>query len=334
MAEPAALDDLYYFAMVVQHGGFAAAGRVLEVPKSRLSRHVNALEQRLGVRLLQRSTRRFVVTEVGEDLYRHCQAMLAEAEAAFEVVEQARAEPRGTLKVACPIALASANLAPILPEFLQRYPKVRIDLHVANRRVDVLGERFDAALRVRTRPTGEDGLVMRTFANSCELLVASPGYLDRAGVPADPAALSTHATLSFEPGERHAWELHRGEEVVQVEHQPRLVCHNFPVLLTAAVAGQGIALLPQSVAAAALEDGRLRHVLPEWTLPLGVLHVVFPSRRGLLPAVRAFIDFLVDRLPSTLHRSELDLAQPRCQDAPAAPARRSGKQPAKASRRT
>jgi len=306
--DPAApLDDLYYFAMVVEHGGFAAAGRALGVPKSRLSRHVNALEQRLGVRLLQRSTRRFVVTPVGEDLFRHCQAMLAEAQAAFEVVEQARAEPRGTLRVACPIALASANLSPILPEFLARYPKVRLELVVENRRVDVIGERFDAALRVRTRPSGEDGLVMRSFASFGEVLVASPAYLERAGRPTDARELSRHATLSFEPGERQHWTLHRGEdEVVEVEHTPRIICHNFPVLVAAATAGLGITLLPESVARAGLAQGTLEQVLPEWTLPLGILHVVFPSRRGMLPAVRAFIDFLVERLPSTLPLPETE----------------------------
>ena len=295
------LDDLYYYAMVVQHGGFAAAGRALGVPKSRLSRHVNALEARLGVRLLQRSTRRFVVTDVGEDLYRHCRAMLAEADAALEVVEQARAEPRGTLKIACPIALASANLAPILPDFLARYPQVRLDLQVSNRRVDVLGERFDAALRVRTRPSGEDGLVMRSFAELCELLVASPGYLECAGRPQAPEDLAAHATLSFDAAERQVWELQRGgSAAARVEIAPRLACHNFPVLLAATLAGQGIALLPESVVRAGLADGRLQHVLPDWSLPLGVLHVVFPSRRGLLPAVRAFIDFLVEQLPATL----------------------------------
>lgn len=306
MTSPGApLEDLYYFAMVVEHGGFAAAGRALEVPKSRLSRHVNALEQRLGVRLLQRSTRRFVVTELGRDLYRHCQAMLAEAQAAVDVVEQARAEPRGTLRVACPIALATANLAPILPEFLQRYPGVRLELTVENRRVDVIGERFDAALRVRTRPSGEDGLVMRRFASASEVLVASPAYLDRAGRPQLPAELAEHATLSFAPGEHQSWTLQRGAgEVAEVGHVPRLVCHNFPVLLAAAIAGQGIGLLPGSVAHAPLADGRLEQVLPDWSLPLGILHVVFPSRRGLLPAVRAFIDFLVERLPSTLHLPE------------------------------
>ena len=225
--------------------------------------------------------------------------MLDEADAALEVVEQARAEPRGTLRIACPIALASANLAPILPEFLARHPRLRIDLQVTNRRVDVLAERFDAALRVRTRPTGEDGLVMRTFAQACELLVASPGYLSLHGAPREPQELATHATLSFDGSERQAWELQRdGKGAIRVEISPRLVCHNFPVLLAAAVAGQGIALLPESVVAAALADGRLQQVLPQWSLPLGILHVVFPSRRGLLPAVRAFIDFLVERLPT------------------------------------
>ena len=297
----ASLDDLYYYAMVVKHGGFAAAGRELGVPKSRLSRHVNRLEERLGVRLLQRSTRRFVVTDTGENLYRHCQAMLAEAESAFEVVEQAQSEPRGLLRVACPIALASTQLAPLIPRFLRRYPKVRLDLHVDNRRIDVLAERFDAALRVRTEPSGEDGLVMRRFAELCELLVASPDYLEQTGQPAHPDDLRRLSTLRFAPGETQHWTLNgpNGQQV-DIEHAPRLLSHNFPVLRQAALDDLGIALLPASVIEADLASGRLVHVLPDWRLPQGVLHVVFPSRRGLLPAVRAFIDFLVDELPPML----------------------------------
>ena len=300
----ASLDDLYYYAMVVKHGGFAAAGRELGVPKSRLSRHVNRLEERLGVRLLQRSTRRFVVTDTGENLYRHCQAMLAEAESAFEVVEQAQSEPRGLLRVACPIALASTQLAPLIPRFLRRYPKVRLDLHVDNRRIDVLAERFDAALRVRTEPSGEDGLVMRRFAELCELLVASPDYLEQTGQPAHPDDLRRLSTLSFAPGETQHWTLNgpNGQQV-DIEHAPRLLSHNFPVLRQAALDDLGIALLPASVIEADLASGRLVHVLPDWRLPQGVLHVVFPSRRGLLPAVRAFIDFLVDELPPMLQGS-------------------------------
>ncbi|MCB1560832.1 MAG: LysR family transcriptional regulator [Xanthomonadales bacterium] len=295
------LDDLYYYAMVVKHGGFAAAGRALGVPKSRLSRHVNRLEERLGVRLLQRSTRRFVVTDTGENLYRHCLAMLAEAESAFEVVEQAQSEPRGLLRVACPIALASTQLAPLIPKFLQRYPKVRLDLHVSNRRVDVLGERFDAALRVRSQPSGEDGLVMRRFAELCELLVASPEYLALHGNPEHPDDLRQHETLSFAPGETQHWQLNGPDgQQFDVEHQPRLLSHNFPLLRQATLDGLGIALLPASVIQTDLAEGRLRHVMPDWRLPQGVLHVVFPSRRGLLPSVRAFIDFLVEEMPPML----------------------------------
>lgn len=304
------LDDLYYYAMVVQHGGFAAAGRALGVPKSRLSRHVNGLETRLGVRLLQRSTRRFVVTDVGENLYRHCLAMLAEAEAAIDVVAQAYAEPQGLIRVACPIAVASNTLAPLLPEFMTAFPKVRIEMHVDNRRVDVLGERFDVAIRVRSQPSGEDGLVMRRFAELSELLVANPTYLDAAGRPQTPADLAAHPTLSFDMSPERVWELSGpAGETCRVVHEPRLVCHNFPVLLAAALSGQGIALLPETVARAALEKGHLERVLPQWRLPQGILHVVFPSRRGVLPAVRAFIDFLAERMPVAATQSDGRAAQ-------------------------
>lgn len=296
---PTRLDDLYYYAMVVRHGGFAAAGRALGVPKSRLSRHVNTLEEQLGVRLLQRSTRRFVVTDTGQQLFRHCEAMLAQAEAALEVVETARSEPRGRIRVACPVAVAENMLAPVLPGFLARHPQVRVDLVVSNRRVDLLGEGFDAALRVRTAPSGEDGVVMRSFAELCELLVASPAYLAAAGVPEVPADLAAHQILAFDAErERHAWQLRSADgSESRVELQPRLCCHSFPVLLQSALAGLGIALLPESTVRAALARGDLLPVLPGWSLPQGIFHVVFPHRRGLLPAVRAFIDFLVDTMP-------------------------------------
>jgi DNA-binding transcriptional LysR family regulator len=302
MIPAASLDDLYYYAMVVDHGGFAAAGRALDVPKSRLSRHIDTLEARLGVRLLQRSTRRFAVTDVGRDLHRHAQAMLAEAEAAFDAVAAATSEPRGTIRVACPIAVATSMLAEVLPQFMTRYPKVRIDLEVDNRRVDLIAEGFDAALRVRTQPSGEDGVVMRQFAELNEVLVASPDYLARAGVPLAPADLAAHSTLSFiSARERQVWTLANAEnEQSRVEHAPRLCCHSFPMLHTAAVSGHGIALLPESIARDALAAGTLVHVLPGWRLPQGVFHVVFPHRRGLLPAVRAFIDFLVETMPAAV----------------------------------
>jgi DNA-binding transcriptional LysR family regulator len=294
------LDEFYYFAKVVEHGGYAKAARALRIPKSRLSRHVSALESRLGVRLVNRSTRRFVVTEVGQEVFRHASAMLAEADAALEAVEFARAAPRGIVRASCPVALSQSALSIILPEFLERYPSVRVQLHVSNRRVDVLNEGFDVALRVRTQPTGEDGLIMRSFREMRELLVASPVYLERVGRPERPQQLAERETLSFAPEtETQTWELSGANgESVRVEHKPRLVCHDFVVLKTAVLKGLGIALLPESVVRTELDDGSLECVLPAWNLPLGICHVVFPTRRGLLPAVRAFIDFLAERLPA------------------------------------
>jgi len=296
------LDDFYYFAKVIEHGGYAAAGRALAIPKSRLSRHVTELEARLNVRLVNRSTRRFVVTDIGQEVYRHATAMLGEAEAAVAAVEFARAEPRGIVRMSCPVSLAQNPLAQLLPEFFARYPSIRLLVHASNRRVDVLNEGFDLALRVRTRPSGEDGLVMRSFGPARELMVASREYLERAGRPQRPEELQSHATLGFSPeADTQRWELSGPhDEIVRVEVAPRLVCHDFVVMRAAALAGTGIALLPESLVRKDLDAGRLEAVLPHWALPQGVLHVVFQGRRGLLPAVRATLDFLADRLPGTL----------------------------------
>ena len=296
------LEGFYYFTQTVDHGGFAAAARALSIPKSRLSRHVAALEGQLNVRLVNRSTRRFVVTPVGREVYRHAAAMLAEADAALEAVEFARAEPRGVLKVACPVALAQSALAPVLPEFLANFPQVRLQLEVSNRRVDVLSEGIDVALRVRTQPSGEDGLVMRVFRQFEELLVASPAYLERAGTPEEPAQLERHQTLDYGlEFERRTWDLVGPEGArATAALALRLVCHDFVVLRAAVLAGLGIARVPESVVREDLKSGALTRVLPQWNTPLGVLHVVFPSRRGLLPAVRAFIDFLAERLPAMM----------------------------------
>jgi DNA-binding transcriptional LysR family regulator len=250
------------------------------------------------VRLVNRSTRRFMVTEVGQEVRRHALAMLAEADAAVEAVEFARAEPRGVIRVSCPVALAQTEMAKLMPEFLGRYPSVRVLLLATNRRVDVLNEGVDVAFRVRSTPTGEDDLVMRRFGQSRHVLVAAKSYLDARGRPRRPEELVQHATLSFEPeSDRQTWELTDSTGAsVRIEHSPRLVCHDFPLVRAAALAGLGIALLPENVVVEDLKSGSLEPVLPGWTLPLGIVHVVFPTRRGLLPSVRAFIDFMAERM--------------------------------------
>lgn len=293
------LNDLYFFAAVVEQGGFSAAGRALGVPKSRLSKRIAQLEERLGVRLLQRTTRRFVVTEVGERFYGHCRAVLEEAQAAQDAVDELRTEPRGSVRVSCPVSLVQSLLGPMLPDFLAMYPKVQVRLLSSNRRVDIIGEGFDVAIRVRDKLDTDATMVLRSFGGSRALLVASPEFLARAGRPSKPADLANFAALSMSEHDGvQVWDLvdatGRRESV---EVQPRLVTGDFNALLDAALQGTGIALLPEEFGAVGIASGKLEWVLQDWSTAEGILHFLYPSRRGLLPAVRAFVDFLAERLP-------------------------------------
>ena len=301
------LNDLNYFALVVEHGGFAAAERATGIPKSRLSRRISQLESELGVRLLQRSTRRFAVTDVGQGVYRHAQSMLAEAQAAREVVDRLSAEPRGVVRASVPVNIAQQLMPKLLPDFLARYPQVRVQMHISNRRVDLINEGFDLAIRVRSKFDDDGSLIMRSFGQIQELLVASPRYLDGAGRPNEPEDLTEHTTMTMAEDEvRQRWELQRNGETRRIELKPRISGFDFPMLMTLARQGLGITMLPETVCADAVHRGELEVVLPEWRLPQGTAHAVFASRRGLLPAVRVFIDHLAENLPRLLEQSSLN----------------------------
>lgn len=294
------LNDLYFFAAVVDHGGFSAAGRALGVPKSRLSKRVAQLEERLGVRLLQRTTRRFVVTEVGERFVTHCRAVLEEAQAAQDAVDELRAEPRGVVRLSCPVSLTQTVLAHVLPDFLLQYPKMQVRVTSSDRRVDVIGEGFDLAIRVRNKLDTDANLVVRSFGHGRTLLVANPALLDSLGRPAKPTELARLPALSMREHEgAQVWELiDASGKAVSVEVQARLVTGDFALLLEAARRGMGVALLPEFVCAPAIAQGDLEVVLPQWSVPEGIMHFVYPSRRGMLPGVRALVDYLAERLPA------------------------------------
>ncbi|QNK01018.1 LysR substrate-binding domain-containing protein [Dyella telluris] len=299
------LNDLYFFAAVVEHGGFSSAGRALGIPKSRLSKRIAQLEERLGVRLLQRTTRRFVVTEVGERFYGHCRAVLEEARAAQEAVEEVRSEPRGVVRVSCPVSLVQTVVGHILPDFLALHPKMQVRLHATDRRVDLIGEGFDIAIRVRSKLDTDATLVVRTFGQSTVLLVASPELLNRYGRPSEPSGVSQLPSLSNHEHEgAQSWELldKQGERVI-VDIQPRLICGDFNALLQSCKSGIGVALLPEFVCGPAISRGELEVVLPDWSVPQGTMHFVYPSRRGLLPGVRAFVDFLAEKLPGAVREN-------------------------------
>ena len=291
------LNDLYYFVHVVDQGGFSAASRSLGIPKSRLSRRIADLEARLNTRLLQRSTRQVSVTELGQRYYEHCRAMLVEADAAQHMIDHYHTAPRGIIKVSCPIGLLGFHVADMLADFMTLHPDVCVHLDATNRRVDLLAEGVDVAIRVRPLPLEDSDLVMRVLSDRGQRLVASPALLATHGTPTSPEDLAHFPSLSRStPHEPQQWHLRcpNGEALV-VTHQPRYITTDMQALLKAALAGVGIVQLPVLMLERYLETGELVAVLPQYPPRREVIHLVFPSRRGLLPSVRALIDFLAAR---------------------------------------
>lgn len=290
------LNDLYYFVHVVEHGGFAPAAAALGEPKSKLSRRVARLESALGVRLLYRSTRRVTVTELGQSYYQRCRAMLIEAESAQEIIDQSRSEPCGLVRVTCPVAMLDMNVGAILADYLARYPRVDMQLEATNRRVDLLAEGVDVAIRVRPPPLEDSTLVLRVLGERRQCLVASPGLLAGAPQLTHPDQLQTLSSIGLGTSlPEYRWRLFGpdGEEAV-VDHQPRLTTRDMFAVRRAAVAGVGIAQLPTMMMGDELASGALVRVLPDWAPRREIIHAVFPARRGLLPSVRALIDTLAD----------------------------------------
>ena len=293
------LNDMLYFVEVVERGGFAAAGRALGIPKSRLSRRIAELEAQLGVRLLQRTTRKLSLTEVGAAYLRHCQAMRDAAQAAKDTVEQVQSEPRGTVRVSCPVTLSQTVLAPLMPKYLELYPEVRVEMMVVNRAVNVVEEGVDVALRVRASLEDSASMVVKRLDVTQQILLATPAYLERKGMPQSPQDLLLHDVLSMSSYEGVAhWRLRSdsGAEV-QLQPQARYVADDLMTLKLAVLGGAGVCYLPDYMCQPEIERGELVHVLPQWCFPPGIVHAVFGSRRGLTPAVRSFLDFLGEYMP-------------------------------------
>ncbi|PJI50068.1 MAG: LysR family transcriptional regulator [Pseudomonas sp.] len=288
------LNDLYYFAQVVEHGGFTPAGRALDQPKSKLSRRIAALEERLGVRLIQRSTRHFSVTEIGQVFYRHCVAMLVEAAAATEAIEQHRSEPRGVVNLSCPTALLNFWVGPMLARFMVQYPLVELHVQSTNRQVDLIQEGIDIALRVRFPPLESSDLVMKVLGESRQRVVGTPALRERLPTRPTPADVAALPTLHWGAVQReYLWQLDGPKGAsAQVRHRPRMVTDDLVALRQAALAGAGAVHIPAVVVCDDLNNGQLVNLLPDWAPRTGVVHAVFPSRRGLLPSVRTLLDFL------------------------------------------
>ncbi|MFW2045830.1 LysR substrate-binding domain-containing protein [Acinetobacter variabilis] len=292
------LDDFYCFAQVVEHGGFSAAERATDIPKSKLSRRVYNLEERLGVRLIQRSSRHFAVTDIGMNIYRHAQVMLSAAQAAHDLVDHLSTEPRGTIKVSLPVSIAQNEMAKILPDFLKKYPEIKVQMMITNRRVDIINEGFDLALRVRSSLDDDPNLVIRQFEKIEQHLFASQGYLNEFGDLKTPEQLSEHKILSMAEEHTEQFLVLQNEQQQQkkIRISPTVMGSDLNMLAQLAASGCGITLLPDNVVQQYVERGELVRVLSDWKTAHGIFHLVYPSRRGLLPAVRVFIDYLVEHL--------------------------------------
>jgi DNA-binding transcriptional LysR family regulator len=295
------LDDFYCFAQVVEHGGFSAAERATDIPKSKLSRRVYNLEERLGVRLIQRSSRHFAVTDVGMNIYRHAQVMANAAQAAHDLVDHLSTEPRGLIKISVPVSIAQNELAKILPTFLKQYPEIKIQMMISNRRVDVIHEGIDIALRVRANLDDDPNLVIRQFECIEQHLFASQSYLNEFGELKQPEDLLQHKFLSMSADHTEQMIVLQNvdQEQRKLKIQPTVLGSDLIMLSQLAAAGTGITLLPDNVVQQWVKRGELVRVLPEWKAAHGIFHMVYPSRRGLLPAVRIFIDYLVEHLSMT-----------------------------------
>ena len=289
------LNDLAYFAHVAEHGGFAAAERATGIPKSKLSRRIAALEATLGVRLIQRTTRRFALTDIGQRTLQHARAMLAEAASVQALAGEQTAAPRGTVRLSCPPALLQLGVGDMLARFLNAWPLVSVQLQATNRNVDVWQDGVDLALRVRAPDAAlPQDEVVRPLALSPHVLVAAPALLTSAAPPATPAELARLPTLGLGNSPEEARWLLAGPEGARAEValQPRLVADDMGALLCAALAGVGCAALPRLLAHEPLARGALQEVLPGWAPPPGLVQAAFASRQGMRPAVRQLLDAL------------------------------------------
>lgn len=292
------LNDFAYFAEVVTHGGFAAAARALNEPKSKLSRRVARLETRLGLRLIERSSRRFRVTEIGQLFYERCKAIQSEAQQAEALVAGELSEPHGLIRFSCPTGMIEV-ISELVQRYMQRYPKVRLQLLATDSPVDLITERVDLALRVRVALTSDAELTMRTLGRSTRILVASPAIAMQLR---SPAQLTQYPTLATNDADFETeWVLESLDGgTTTVRHEARLGCSDMVAVREAAIAGLGIALLPYHVCRKPMTEGRLVQVLPDWHGQQGLVHLVFTTRRGLPPSVRTLIDLLAETFPDDI----------------------------------
>jgi DNA-binding transcriptional LysR family regulator len=294
------LNDIVVFARVVEAGSFTAAARLLAMPKTTVSRRIAALEREVGVRLLQRTTRSLNLTDAGRLYYEQSSQALRTIEEANLRLAEARAEPSGTIRISAPVGFSGHFLIGAVVDFLAMYPKTNVELRLTDDRLNLVEEGIDIAFR--TGILQDSTLIARKLGSAHRLLCASPDYLARYGKPDSPADLTHHQCVIAGPSASGAhWVLEgpSGQETVVVAG--RFAANEMQAVVAAALAGFGIAQLPQAIAEGLINDGRLQRVLKAYTTPAGGLHVLYPSSRHLSPLVKAFIELAAVRISSQIN---------------------------------
>ena len=289
------LRSMQVFVCAAGADSFAAAAQTLNMSAVMVGKHVRALEQQLGASLIERTTRKQTLTEIGSSYLECCQDVLASVAAADQVAENLRARPQGTLRVSAPVSYGAQRLVPVIADYSATYPQVKIDLTLNNRVVDMAEEGVDVA--IRSGALNDMGLIACPLAPMRMLCAASPGYLARSGVPTHPEELARHNCLAFHGwGSNHAWRFSRDNKVLAVPVEGGLVCNHGHGLLAAALAGLGVVVQSDALLAPYLRAGELVALLPDWQLASRPMHIV--RRPSVRPSakVRSFVDFVLARL--------------------------------------
>ncbi|RMC32478.1 LysR family transcriptional regulator [Paracoccus alkanivorans] len=285
------LNHISVFARVVETGSFSAAARALGTPKATISRNVAQLEATLGARLLNRTTRRVELTELGRAFYEEASSGLAAFATARQRIDAAQAVPSGTLRIAAPVAFGTRNLMGWIAEFLEKYEQVRIELRLTDDPIDPVTHRVDIAFW--TRRPANSSLIIRTIGTTRLILVASPAYLERRGIPARIQDLQHHDCIAFGPSlDAERWRLKGPRGWIEINVSGRIAVEGSHAEIQSALAGLGIALLPMAPIADHLRNGELQQVLPDYGIDGGTLRVVHASNRHMPAAQRAFLDFV------------------------------------------
>ena len=297
------LNDFFYFVQIVDRGGFTAAGQTLRIPKSTLSHRIQQLDTNLGVRLLNRTSRRFAMTDAGEEFHRHAVVMLREAELAETAIRHRLSEPTGTVRCTAGMATMQFAMRDIVADFLVRHPKVNVVAHATDQNVDIVGENYDVAIRAHTDPLPDSTLVQRSLTPAPWFLFAGSAYLDANETPHTPQDLRSHPSLfMMRTGLAPVWRLRHSSKANEVVMPlaPRLLSDDMIVLKQAAIAGLGVVALPGYVCRDEVRSGSLRRVLPTWLAGDSTITALIPYRQGLLPSVRVFLDHLAAEFPKAV----------------------------------